>query len=88
MKEGYLMNTLLYLKESIANYTEDNKNGQHIYNKLNSEGYYDKEDFIKDLSEEDVAYLNHVLKKEMNYARNAYDETREKQLNEIYQYLY
>lgn len=81
------MSTLLYLKESIANYAEENKIGQHLYNKLKKKAYQDELAFVDDLSEREVVYLNAVLKREMNYARAAQDEIREKQLNEIYQLL-
>lgn len=81
------MSTLLYLKESIANYIEENKLGQHIYNKLKNETYYNEEDFIDNLSEKEIAYLNAILKREIRYARNAHDEIREKHLSEIYQFL-
>jgi len=81
------MSTLLYLKESIANYADENKLGQRIYNKLKEKAYHNEEEFLENLSEKEMDYLDDVLRMEMRYARSAQDSIREKQLNEIYQLI-
>lgn len=78
------MGTLLYLKESVANYADENRVGRKIYQKLERCTYQNEEAFLENLSEVETAYLNRILKKELKYAQ---DDVRAKQLNAIYQNL-
>ncbi|HEY4600019.1 MAG TPA: sporulation protein [Cerasibacillus sp.] len=80
--------TLLYLRESLANYVNDNKVSKKIYLKLRRGNYKDERDFVEDLTEREVSYLNKLLAQEMHYAKNNDDQVRLSQLNEIYELLY
>lgn len=78
--------TLLYLRESLANYTE-NEFGKEIYDKIDTENYHDEAAFIKDLNDKEIAYLDSVLKSEIDYAKSAQDTIRLKQLIEVYEII-
>lgn len=43
---------------------------------------------MEDLDEEESAYLNSLLEQEINYAENAQDDVRVRELNEIYELLF
>lgn len=74
--------TLLYLRESLANYTE-NEFGKEIYDKIETENYHDEAAFIKDLNDKEMAYLESVLQREIDYAKSAQDTVRLRQLHEV-----
>lgn len=78
----------MYLRESLSNYIEDNGICEVICLKLERKDYENQTEFIDELDEEEVDYLNVVLEKEINYAESAEDEVRVNKLNEIYQLLF
>ncbi len=80
-------NTLKYLRESISNYLDNHDVCKQLYKKLGSKDYQDEVDFVEDLDEEETIYLDSLLKKEINYAEQAQDQFRVKQLNKIYELL-
>ncbi|QKY71556.1 sporulation protein [Lentibacillus sp. CBA3610] len=80
-------NTLSYLRESLVNHQENDMTKQ-IADKLERNGYKNEEEFVRNLNEEEMEYLDQVVKKELNYARNAEDEVRAGQLREIYELLF
>ncbi|MFD2761656.1 sporulation protein [Lentibacillus juripiscarius] len=80
-------NTLHYLRESLANTSEQDMTKQLI-EKLQTTEFSDEEEFVKSLDEEEIAYLDSVVEKELNYARNANDEVRAGQLLEVYEQLF
>lgn len=83
----YMDKTLGYLREILANYTEQHSEGRHLYRKI-SEGNYSNEGmFVKDLNQKEMDFLNHILPKEINYAQEEQDEKRAYQLNEVYELL-
>ncbi|WP_188392693.1 sporulation protein [Compostibacillus humi] len=79
--------TLKYLRESLSNYSE-NEMCQQIIAKLEENQYSEEIEFVKDLSEEEISYLDQVLENELDYARNAQDEVRTKQLLEVFEQLF
>src|SRR5690625_3057240 len=79
--------TLLYLRESLANYTE-NKMGQQLYEKVEAKHYANEAAFVKDLNDKEMAYLDSILKREIDYAKNAQDNTRLSQLNEVHELIF
>ncbi|MFC4559069.1 sporulation protein [Virgibacillus kekensis] len=79
-------NTLNYLRESLANYSDQEMCNQ-IVRKIEMGKYTDENQFAKDLSEEEIAYLNSILENELDYARNAADDVRVKELTEMYEQL-
>lgn len=50
--------------------------------------YENEEMFARDLSEGEMAYLNDVVDSELNYARNARDDVRTKELTEVSELLF
>ncbi|MFD1040421.1 sporulation protein [Virgibacillus byunsanensis] len=76
--------TLDYLRESLANYI-DNDMCQQIYGKLDQ--YKNEGEFVRDLDEEEIAYLNDVVKKELDYAKNVQNDVRVQELTEVYELL-
>lgn len=80
-------NTLNYLRESLSNYM-DNDMCQQLVQRIGSDKYADEEQFVRDLSEEEMAYLNDVLETELNYAKNVDNDVRVKELNEVYELLF
>lgn len=80
-------NTLRYLRESLANYSE-NEMCQHILRKLAENNYRNEKEFIDDLEEEEIVYLDNVLENELNYAKNVQNDERVEQLNEVFELLF
>ncbi|MFB4166987.1 sporulation protein [Virgibacillus sp. JSM 102003] len=76
-----------YLRESLANYSE-NDMCQRIGKKLETEGYKNEVEFVRNLDEEEMAYLDSVLEKELAYARNVENDIRVKELTEVYELLF
>lgn len=80
--------TLGYLRETLSNYIDDHSEGRHIYHKL-LEGHYASEgSFVRDLNQKEIAFLNKMLPKEINYAKEEQDEKRAHELNEVFELLY
>lgn len=80
--------TLGYLREILSNYTEEHTLGRHIYRIL-SEGHFSSEEsFVRHLSSSEIEFLNKILPKEINYAKNEQDHKRAQQLNEVYELLF
>ncbi|RHW42199.1 sporulation protein [Neobacillus notoginsengisoli] len=78
--------TLAYLREILSNYTESHKDGKQIYEHL--QGYTGNEnEFIRNLSQKDIQFLNTILPEEIKYALNEQDEKRAKELNSVYEQL-
>jgi galactose mutarotase-like enzyme len=80
--------TLGYLRETLSNYNEEHGIAKQIYKKLIKNTYKNEEEFVKDLSEKEMDYLNHMLPGEIEYALDAQDYKRVYELNEVYEHLY
>ncbi|CUB19624.1 hypothetical protein BN2127_JRS7_00041 [Bacillus subtilis] len=78
--------TLGYLRESLSNHLE-NEVCQQICKKMLAKRYVNEEEFVKDLDDNEMSFLNHVLEKEIKYAQNEQDQKRAKELNEVYELL-
>lgn len=61
---------------------------QQICSKLENGNYNEEIDFVEDLEEEEVVYLENVLKKEIDYAESAQDDVRVNELEIIYEILF
>lgn len=79
---------LAYLREVLSNYTEENEAVRDISKKLVDNNYASEENFVNNLSQEDVQMLSQLLSKEMHYANESGDHERGYQLNEVYELLY
>ncbi|WP_010093853.1 hypothetical protein [Ornithinibacillus scapharcae] len=80
-------NTLQYLRESLSNYDEDALS-LSIYDKLQHNTYENEEDFIKDLNDKELQYLEQILEREIDYAENVQDDLRVGQLREVYELIF
>ncbi|MBS4208141.1 sporulation protein [Bacillus sp. FJAT-50079] len=78
--------TLSYLRESLANYIEDERCKQ-IYKKLENHNYDSEGKFVLDLNEDEITYLDTVLKKELEYAKQVQNDDRVNELSEVYELL-
>lgn len=79
--------TLDYLRESLSNWLDEDHAARQIYKKLMHEHYRNEEEFSKDLTRQEAAYLDDIMKKEMNYAKDEQDMIRFKELHEVYERL-
>lgn len=79
--------TLGYLIEAISNYDEEQKASKTILTKIMKHQYHSEEEFVRDLNDEEVEFLNHVLPDEINYAMEERDFKRVQELNEVYELL-
>ena len=79
--------SLLYLKESMDSY-RGNSLCESVSRKLEAKSYESETEFLRELSDEEVSYLNALVRKELRYAHSSDDRTRFDQLNDIYELLY
>lgn len=80
--------TLGYLREILSNYSDQHSEGKQLYRKL-SEGKYTSEgDFVRQLSQKEINFLNEMLPQEINYAKEEQDEKRAHELNEVFELLF
>lgn len=80
--------TLGYLREILANYNDEHSEGRHLFRKL-SEGTFSSEgDFVRNLNQHEIAFLNKILPNEIKYAKEEQDEKRAYELNEVYELLF
>ncbi|MBD1381657.1 sigma-G-dependent sporulation-specific acid-soluble spore protein CsgA [Metabacillus arenae] len=80
--------SLGYLRESLANYIDRSDEGKEIYRKLLHFQEQSEEQFVNELSEQEIQFLNHVLPNEIKYAADEKDYERLHFLNEVYEILY
>lgn len=80
--------TQAYLREIISNYTETYPLSKKIYNRLEQGEYPSEGHFVRDLTAEEIEFLNKILPDAIEYAKNEMDEKRAQQLNEVYELLY
>jgi predicted transcriptional regulator len=80
--------TLGYLRETLSNYTEQYTVCQEIYEKVKQEKYTSEGAFVRDLSAEEIDFLNKILPDEIQYAKDEQDEKRAYQLNEVFELLF
>ncbi|GGE32434.1 hypothetical protein GCM10011391_08880 [Pullulanibacillus camelliae] len=81
-------NTLLYLKEALSNWMDENETAYRIHLKLETNDYANEGAFATVLDEHEKRYLNAMLAKEMHHAKEEDDLVRLGQLNEMYEQLY
>lgn len=77
-----------YLKEILSNYTDRSDTGKEIYSIIREYDFTTEESFVRKLSDEQINFLNKILPEEINHAKEAKDEQRANQLNEVYELLY
>lgn len=80
-------NTLLFLRESLSNY-EKHELSRGIYLKLQQNQYQNEREFVEDLDDREMQYLDQILEREINYAENVQDDVRVSQLREVYELIF
>lgn len=81
--------TLAYLREILSNYIDyHDETPRHIYKKLVKIPYDNEEQFVRDLTEKEISFLNHILPHEIKYAMEERDFKRVHELNEVYEQLF
>jgi len=80
--------TQAYLREILSDYTETYPLSKKIYQRIEEGNYPSEGDFVRDLTAEEIEFLNKILPKAIKYAKNELDEKRAYQLNEVYELLY
>jgi transcriptional regulator of NAD metabolism len=83
-----LEQTLAYLRETLSNYTDEHQVSQSIYRKLKEKPYRTESEFVRELDEQEIEFLNQVLPNEINHAMDAQDYNRVQELNEVYELLF
>ncbi|MEW5321789.1 sigma-G-dependent sporulation-specific acid-soluble spore protein CsgA [Geobacillus thermoleovorans] len=80
--------TLAYLREVLSNYLDHHGDApKRIYKKLISKPYRGEGEFVRDLTQEESAFLDRILPHEIRYAMDERDYERVYQLNEVYELL-
>nr|WP_263326216.1 sigma-G-dependent sporulation-specific acid-soluble spore protein CsgA [Neobacillus sp. Marseille-Q6967] len=80
--------TLGYLREILSNYTEIHPKSEEIYQKLVNGRYTSEGMFVRDLTQEEINFLDKILPDEIKYAKEEQDEKRAHELNEVYELLF
>lgn len=80
--------TLAYLRETLSNYTEEHQVSLQLSKKLEEKAYKSEGDFVRELDEQEIEFLNQVLPGEINHAMEAQDYNRVQELNEVYELLF
>ncbi|WP_442595807.1 sigma-G-dependent sporulation-specific acid-soluble spore protein CsgA [Neobacillus sp. D3-1R] len=80
--------TLGFLRETLSNYTEQYTIGQRIYEKVTKGKFSSEGEFVRNLSTEEIDFLNKILPDEIQYAKDERDQKRAHELNEVYELLF
>ncbi|MDQ0213951.1 hypothetical protein J2S13_000346 [Oikeobacillus pervagus] len=79
--------TLKYLRETLSNYTDNHSLGKELYEKVVQQPFLSEGDFVRELSEVEIHFLNEILPDEIEYAMENQDMKRVHELNEVYELL-
>ena len=80
--------SLGYLREILAGYTENDAMGKRLFDKISNRNYVTEGKFVEDLTQVENNYLNRVLVDAIKYANQEQDAERAHQLNEVYELLF
>lgn len=80
--------TQAYLREILSDYTETYSLSKKINQRIEEGNYPSEGDFVRDLTAEEIEFLNKILPEAIEYAKNEQDDKRAHQLNEVYELLY
>ena len=80
--------TLGYLREILSNYSDDHSEGRQLYRKLSEGNFSNEGDFVRHLTQKEINFLNDMLPREINHAKEEQDEKRAHELNEVYELLF
>lgn len=80
--------SLGYLKEVLSNYTDRSGTGKEILKLIMEQSFSSEESFVRELTDSQIDFLNKILPHEINHAKNAADDERAYQLNEVFELLF
>lgn len=80
--------TLGYLREILSNYSDEHSEGRQLYRKLSEGNFSSEGDFVRQLNQKEIDFLNRMLPNEINYAKEEQDEKRAHELNEVFELLF
>ena len=80
--------TLGYLREILSNYSDQHSEGRQLYRKLSEGNFSSEGDFVRQLNQKEIDFLNRMLPNEINYAKEEQDEKRAHELNEVFELLF
>jgi hypothetical protein len=80
--------TLGYLREILSNYSDGHSEGRHLYRKLSEGNFSNEGDFVRHLTQKEINFLNDMLPREINHAKEEQDDKRAYELNEVYELLF
>ncbi|TRZ36334.1 sporulation protein [Niallia circulans] len=83
-----MIQSIAYVREVLSLYTDRSNTGKSIYGKMNKGHYKSEEAFVRDLTEEEINFLNQVLAEEIQHAENEQDSERVHHLNDVYELLF
>lgn len=84
---NFIDHTLGYLREALSNYEDDGR-ARNLFKLLSNHHYENEEEFVETLESEEIQYLDSILETEIRYAKQAQDEKRLKELNEVQEQLF
>jgi hypothetical protein len=76
-----------YVREILSANAENVPIGKKIYEKISKKHYSAEESFVKNLTAEEMAYLDRILAEAIDYSNQEQDYERASQLNEVYELL-
>lgn len=79
--------SLAYVREILAGHTEIEPVGQKIFDKISNKDYPTERLFVKNLTADEMYYLNRILEQAIEYSNQEQDYERSKHLNEVYELL-
>lgn len=80
--------TQAYLREILSDYIETYPLSRKIFQRIEEGNYPSEGEFVRDLTAEEIEFLNKILPEAIEYAKNELDAKRAQQLNEVYELLY
>ncbi len=80
--------SLGYLREILAGYTEKDEIGKRIFDRISTHDYSTEGEFVRELTQKENQYLNRVLSEAIKYSNQEQDDERARQLNEVYELLF
>ncbi|MDE5055881.1 sigma-G-dependent sporulation-specific acid-soluble spore protein CsgA [Niallia taxi] len=83
-----MIQSIAYVREVLSLYTDRSDTGKSIYGKMKNGHYKSEEAFVRDLTEEEIKFLNQLLAEEIQHAENEQDSERVHHLNDIYELLF
>ncbi|MDQ0217644.1 sporulation protein [Peribacillus cavernae] len=76
-----------YLLEILSAHTDNEAIGKKLYDKISNKHYSTEGLFVRNLTAEEMDYLDKILTEAIDYSNQEQDYERVRQLNEVYELL-